>query len=499
MAVKFNSKNAQPLITKKPISRRNLLKKTAKVGAGLVLANINLNFLISGVEAKSYNYTSPTDPVIFWNKVCLVIISGTKSAPPVSARALAILHTCIYDAWTVYDPVAISTIFGDLDRRPKSEHTLENKQTAICYTAYRALADLFPTETAFLGQIMSNLGYDPCDNSNDSSSPVGVGNICAKAVLSFRHGDGSNQKGDLHIGAYSDYTGYSPLNPPDQMLDVNYWQPLIGADGKPQQFLTPHWGMLTPFALSSGLEFRLAPPHLYPSTNFNDQLEEVINISANLTEREKLIAEYWADDAGTVTPPGHWCQIAQYLAERDKYNLDSNVKLFFALTNALLDASIAVWETKRFYDSTRPITAIHHLYANQFITSWGGVRKGTQTILGSQWKPYISTPPFGEYVSGHSTFSASSTEILKLFSGSDYYGASQVFPAGSSLIEPDFTPNEEVTLSWDTFSQASEEAGISRLYGGIHFMAANLEGRSLGKKVAAKVWQKAEKLWSGST
>lgn len=116
-------------------------------------------------------------------------------------------------------------------------------------------------------------------------------------------------------------------------------------------------------------------------------------------------------------------------------------------------------------------------------------------IDGEQWLPYqpatFLTPPFAEYVSGHSTFSAASAEVLRLFTGSDYFGAAAVLPAGSSSIEPGLTPRGPVILSWSTFSEAADEAGLSRRYGGIHFEDGDLQGRAMGRRIGAIVWAKA--------
>ena len=117
------------------------------------------------------------------------------------------------------------------------------------------------------------------------------------------------------------------------------------------------------------------------------------------------------------------------------------------------------------------------------------------------WIPYqpstFPTPPFPEYISGHSTFSAAGSEILKLFTGSDTFGGSVTFAAGSSKTERGFTPARPVTLTWDTFTDAANEAGVSRRYGGIHFEAGDLVGRAMGRLVADQAWAKATRLWNG--
>ena len=175
--------------------------------------------------------------------------------------------------------------------------------------------------------------------------------------------------------------------------------------------------------------------------------------------------------------------------------------MFFALANGLLDASIAVWDCKRASDYVRPISAIRFLFKDQRVYAWGGPNRGRQLITGEQWQPYqvtsFVTPPFAEYVSGHSTFSATSAEILKLHTGSDAFGLSAKIAAGSSKIEPNATPANDVTLSWATFTDAALEAGLSRLYGGIHFQDGNAEGQKMGRKIGGKVWLKAQSYFDG--
>jgi hypothetical protein len=215
-----------------------------------------------------------------------------------------------------------------------------------------------------------------------------------------------------------------------------------------------------------------------------------------------MIAEYWNDGPYTVQPPGHWALFAQWISERDHHTLDDDVKMFFVLSNAIFDAGIAAWDAKRAYDSVRPITAISFLYRGKTIRAWGGPGKGTVAMDGAQWIPYqaatFPTPPFPDYVSGHSTYSAAAAEILELWTGNDHFGDSITLPAGSSKIEPGMTPTHSVTLDWDTFTDAANEAGVSRRYGGIHFRAADLAGRLLGRLVAAQAWTKAQEYSDGA-
>ena len=430
--------------------------------------------------------------VVQWNETMLQAIRNTRFAPMFAARALAIVHTAMFDAWAAYDDTAIGTQFGGTLRHPESERTEGNKSKALSYAAYRTLIDLFPSQSALFNARMTALGYDYTDVSLSLSTPQGVGNQCAKSVIEVRHDDGANQ-----LGGYVDTTGYAPRNSSSQINDPNRWQPLATAAGD-QTFLAPHWGLVSPFALGSGDELRPSAPPQYPHGTYRKEVNHVVHLSGRLTDREKMIAAYWADGPATETPPGHWNLFAQYVSRRDQHTLDEDVKMFFALGNALLDASIAVWDAKTHYDFIRPQSAIRFIYAGTPIPAWAGPGLGTTLIAGENWRSYIPTPPFSEYVSGHSTFSSASAEILRLFTGSDTFGGSVTFAAGTSPIEPGLVPARALTLAWKTFSAAADEAGISRRYGGIHFESGDHAGRILGRKIARKVWEKAQAYFSGN-
>ena len=449
---------------------------------------------LAGLGAIGAEAVAAPSAVIEWNNAILEAIRATRNGPPQVARILAVSHTCMYDAWAAYDANAIGTRLGGTLRRPAGEHTEANKAKAINYAAYRALVDLFPSEKPVFDAKMAALGYNPISGSNDKGTPEGIGNVACKAVLDFRHADGSNQLGNLAPGAYSDYTGYQPVNTPDAIIDPNRWQPLRHG-GVTQKYIAPHWGNVVPFALKSLHQYKIKAPAQAGSNEYLEQAKEVLSYSASLTDTGKVIAEYWADGPRSELPPGHWSLFAQYVSERDGYNVDKDAKMFFALTNALLDASVWTWGIKRQYDYIRPISAIHYLFNGQQVNAWAGPYLGTQSITGASWRPYqvatFVTPPFAEYVSGHSTFSASAAEVLKRFTGSDVFGKSVTIGAGTSRVEPGTVPANDLTLSWATFTDAADEAGSSRRYGGIHFLDGDLEGRRVGHLIGAAALKKA--------
>jgi hypothetical protein len=451
--------------------------------------------------------------VLVWNDQTLEAIRKLPPAPTVAARALAIVHTAIYDAWAAYDPLAVGTRLGAKMRQPQAERTQANKDKAVSFAAYLALVDLFPARQAVFAQQMTDLGY--AIDGSDTSSAATVGSVAAQAVIDYRHSDGSNQ-----LNGYADTSGYTPVNSWDQVLSPDHWQPLCvplpppGTTDCPaqQKFATPHWRSVTPFALTSASQFR--PDHGpavtvlkgKPSDAFVKEVDQQLKYSAGLTDTQKVIAQYWEDPPGSETPPGHWNLFAQWVSRRDHHTLDTDAKVFMALNNALQDASITAWDAKRQWNSVRPITAVRWLKQGQLIQAWGGPYQGTKTIRGEDWLPYqranFVTPSFPEYLSGHSTFSAAAAMLLKSAIGSDTFGMSVTIPAGSSTIEPRTdtqpgVPAAPVTLSWKSFTAAADQAGISREYGGIHFNDGDFEARQAGEDVGLLVWGKAKSYFNG--
>ena len=124
-------------------------------------------------------------------------------------------------------------------------------------------------------------------------------------------------------------------------------------------------------------------------------------------------------------------------------------------------------------------------------------REPFRWTAGIGFRTTFPTPPFPSYISGHSTFSAAGAIILSDWTGSDTFGASVTFAPGSSVIEPGLTPATSIALVWPTFTDASNQAGISRRYGGIHFKADDLTGRAVGKKIGNQAWLKAQSYFNG--
>jgi hypothetical protein len=235
----------------------------------------------------------------------------------------------------------------------------------------------------------------------------------------------------------------------------------------PPQFqaaLLPEWGRVRAFAIKKGTQYRPPAPPALTSAAYADAYHEVKKLggkqSDGRTEEQTQIAHFWADNAGTVTPPGHWNKIAQTIAQDRNLTLAENARLFAHLNIALADAGILCWVIKFTFDYWRPVTAIHHADRED------------------AWMPLLQTPPFPAYVSGHSTFSSAAASVL-----AHSFGTDDVRFATTS----DGLPGK--TRAFTKLSAAAEEAGMSRIYGGIHWQFDNTEGLKVGRTLGEYVYK----------
>lgn len=204
--------------------------------------------------------------------------------------------------------------------------------------------------------------------------------------------------------------------------------------------LLPGWGEVRPWLMESGSQFRSPPPPEFGSAEFVSALEEVREYSDNRTAEQVRIAEYWADGPGTATPPGHWNEIASELIEEYRPDATEAARVLAYMNMAVMDAGIACWDAKYTYWLIRP------------------------TQVDPEIELAVELPNFPSYTSGHSSFSGAASEVLSYF-----------FPAEREELEA-----------------MGDEAALSRLYGGIHYLFDNDRGLEQGRAVAQLAIEKAE-------
>jgi len=271
----------------------------------------------------------------------------------------------------------------------------------------------------------------------------------------------------------------------------------------------------------------------------------------------RCVAEYWADGPESETPPGHWNALANEVTDIILSDpslelkiantgpvldtMEWELKLYLALNAALHNTAVAVWGVKENYDYVRPISAIRYLgrrgelpivpglveeiteataasYHSDLadhvgeiaVHTWPGEpinpetqAGGREWILALEWLPYqrdtFVTPAFAGYVSGHSGFSRAAAEIMTLMTGTSFFPGgifNHTIPAGGLGFEAG--PTTDITLQWATYYDAADEAGESRLYGGIHVSPDDGPGRIMGSKIGQAVFSHALKYWNGS-
>jgi len=470
----------------------------------LIVAFILISVIFCGCKAenKTQQPTGPDNIVYKWGKISLEATANNtdifRPRPTVTSRMLALVWTSVYDAWSRFDSTAEPVYLRNVARITAEKRNLKNKETAVSYAAFRALIEYYSHDSVMLTSKMKEFGFDPSNNSLDPTTPEGIGNLAAKSVFETRLNDGSNQDGSMSDSGipYADYSSYSPANSADTLNDLARWQPKYFSDGKGGKFapscLTPYWHKTKTLLIDSANEFRSPPPPPIGSEQLKDEVKEVIELQANLTNEQKALVEFMRDGPKSVQQAGHWMIFAQNVSVRDKHTLDDDVKMYFLVTAAAMDAFIACWDTKMTYDFARPFALIHSMYKGKKIKGWAGPGKGMIEMNGEEWRPYspetFVCPPFPSYISGHSSVSGACSEILKLFTGSDFFGE-EVKRIPGELTEPD-NLGQEVTLKFPTFSETANMAGLSRVLGGYHIPCENTEGLKLGRNVAAVVWKK---------
>lgn len=398
-------------------------------------------------------FSAAADVVTDWNLLALDSIRAAGTPPPAAARNLAILHGAIYDSVNGVHPSHAPFLVTTSGPEGASA------EAAALAAARAILSALYPDRRAgFDNAYDGALARIAAGSSRNQG--VSWGESVAAAVLAGRRDDGSAAT-----------SAYAPGVQPGQ------WRPTISFGGIVRPAMLPQWGNVTPFVIQLGAQFRPPAAPALNTAEYAEQVNYVKRIGARKssvrTDEQTLIAQFWGYGPGSATPPGHWNQIAAAVSARHNSagearpnTLEENARLFALLNFALADAAIVSWDCKYTANFWRPITAIQEADTDG----------NDATTADREWAPLLDTPPFPEYTSGHSTFSAAAAVVL-----SDFFGTDRVqFEIGS-----DDLPG--TTRSFATFTEAARESGISRIYGGIHFPAANRHGLSTGAAVGEYV------------
>lgn len=374
--------------------------------------------------------------------------------PPIVARNLAMIHIAMFDAANAvtgtYTPYRVNL-------PPQTDASPSAAAASAAYEVAKALYSAPDELNVWQASLNETLAQETDPAARDRG--IELGRQVGQAILADR-------AGDMNVTATyqsTDEVGHWRRTPP------GYLPPTL-----------PQWPLVKPFAMTSGAEMRPAPPPSLDSPEYAAAVDQVMRLGAyQSTERtadQTEIALFWADGGGTYTPPGHWNAIATDVTLAQKTNLLDTARTF-ALTNiAMADAGIAAWDAKYDYDVWRPIDAIRQ----------ADIDGNPATQSDPTWMPLITTPPFPSYISGHSTFSGAASSVLAALFG-DNVAFDSTADGHTAPEQRPLDPSQVVTRHFTSFSQAAEEAGISRIYGGIHYSFDNTAGLECGRQIGTAV------------
>ena len=372
-------------------------------------------------------------------------ISPGAMDPPTILRVTALTTNGWFDAIAPYHPTAVG-VYSRIPRRPAAERTNRNKNTAILHASYRILSFVIPQNAAGWREMMTVNGLNPDDAQENNTTPVGIGNLAAKAIIAARSNDGMNQLGNeggrrFNLQPYSDYTGYQPVNTAYVLRNPSRWQPNLipftgGQAGQfhVQQFITPQFGFTKPYSYSDPRQFTVPPPRKSNHNNreaYRLQADEVLSASARLSDQQKMTSELFDNKFNSLFAT------VGFLAQARRLDLDGFVQIEFLTNMVAFDAGIAVWYQKYIYDAVRPFSAIRYVYGNRTVTAWGGPGRGTvNNIPASEWRSYLGTANHPEYPSGSAGLCAAHAQSVRRLFNTDALGwsvpvAKGVFDCGT--------------------------------------------------------------------
>jgi hypothetical protein len=433
-------------------------------------------------------------PVILW-------IAENRKGPTIASRYLFLMSACMaLSSCSLYrKPITIDSTSSLMDLK------VQNRPERELYEMFKASLTVF-------SQVIPSYEPPSFQVSSRNYPIVYAIRSMLKTFLTDRESDGWNAtvvvplpNGDRYIEPGVALS--SPLPEPTK------WTPLrVG--GKTQSFLTPQWGDVRG-VLTDLVDIERTASSLFPSdSNRDKEIDEIVDLK--YTNKERMIAEIWAGGPGTATPPGIWNILT--LIAMDGISWRRQTEIYFLLNASLFQAGITAWKIKREYMQQRPIQSIMQR-PETTIQSWNG------DVSSTQWVPYqetdFVTPPFPDYISGHSTFSGAACSVLNKclkiqpiniektidqytmaiispifktqdtggmprFLGNDSKLSRIVVNSGISNIDDEY-PYETVILSYNTWNDIADECGKSRIYGGIHSQCANTSGLIIGDKIATDI------------
>jgi hypothetical protein len=398
---------------------------------------------------------SPALVISRWYGVILELVRHTATfSPPVASRAFAYIGIAVHETFAGGTDSSLAGRVNALPPVPERAAGMEHDDAAMLHACLHAMVSALFANTGPTGQrVITRFGEKtlamvvaglPADVAGRS---LARGTAVAGHILEWSRSDGGATIENLGFPKSHEF-GNSPAS----------WTPTSQVSLQ-QVPLLPNWGGNRTFAMAHGGSCPLPPPPPYsedPASQFWKEAEEVRRTVANLTAEQRAIARFWSDDAmASPTPPGHWIAIALAALAREGADAGRYGETLALLGIALADAFIGCWHAKYEFDLLRPVTYIRR-------------------VIDASFEPPLITPPFPEYPSGHSTQSGAAAAVLTALFGEPY-----------AFVDRTHERDGLAARSFASFRHAAEEAGISRLYGGIHFRAAIERGLDQGRCIGA--------------
>jgi hypothetical protein len=413
-------------------------------------------------EVKSPEEAGAKDPELLHDAVHRVtnIMVHDIFSPPVASRVYGYAAIAAYETIALNNPDynALGNQLNEFTLGPVSEdpnvvlefaslHAFLNVSEALIFST-----DMLETYRDSVYSSLRSAGF----SKSEFEASIAYGDLISEHVLNWSKTDNYNETRGTEKFPVTDESGRWIPTPPAYMDAIE-----------------PSWNKLRTFVMESADQFKPEPPvefSMEEGSEFYRQTMEVYEIGNNLTEEEIAIAEFWDCNPFAMqlrghfmfsikklTPGGHWMGIAGIAAKSTNSDYSRTSEAYAVTSVALFDAFISSWDEKYRSNLIRPETVI-----NQHIDA--------------EWKPLLQTPPFPEYTSGHSVISRAAAEVLTNMFGENFYFEDTTEMEYGLPMRP-----------FDSFFEASDEAAVSRLYGGIHYrMAADngvTQGAGIGKKV----------------
>jgi len=390
-----------------------------------------------------------------WYKLVLLLVRHTPIySPPVASRAFAYMATAVYETTAAISPgwQSLAGQLNGLKEPPYKEKPQGLDLAHALHGALEASVSSFFVRTGPSGQraLKSTTRKISADLAGSVSDDVAArsedfGRSIATRILEWSDGDG---------GAVIDNMGFPMSFKPQEGKE--HWVP-TSTIGLQQAPLLPNWGNNRTFAMPDGGACPIKGPPAYSEEKdspFYKEALEVYDTIKNLKPEQRAIARFWSDDPMlSPTPPGHWISIAMQVAKQRGMTVEECTDMLMRVSVAVADGFIACWRVKFEVDLLRPVTYI-------------------KRVIDPKWNSVLITPPFPEYPSGHSTQSGAAATALTALLG-DNVAFEDATHARDGLP----------ARSFKNFWEAANEAGISRLYGGIHYRAAIDDGLEQGRCV----------------